>query len=305
MNKGIQAKLPTSLKAILFLFLILLGLIETVLLTRFIFLALHIPPEILNSDSLELSSKSILAVRLSTLVQNIFLFFLPVVILAYLCDLPTERGFFKPRKNRLFSWGLIPILWIVLNPFIAKIGLWNEAMHLPKGFYQLEEAIKASENQIDHIVEAMLKDKSLGSLCVNLFFIALIPAIGEEFFFRGGIQKFLVKIIPNPHIAILLGAILFSALHFQFYGFLPRMVLGLVLGYLFYWSESIWTGIFFHFLNNGVQILLSNLGFEKGGREFPDWLDHPGIVLTLASLILSIIILTGLNRSYKKSELHA
>jgi len=101
---------------------------------------------------------------------------------------------------------------------------------------------------------------SFGSFLLNMLMVAVIPAVGEELLFRGVIQKLLQKLVNNAHLAIIITAILFSAMHFQFYGFLPRWIMGIILGYLFYWSGNIWYPIIAHFLNNGFQVLMVYLG---------------------------------------------
>jgi membrane protease YdiL (CAAX protease family) len=103
-------------------------------------------------------------------------------------------------------------------------------------------------------------------LWFNLFIIAVVPAIGEEFIFRGILQKKLVEQMKNPHVAIWLAALIFSAIHMQFQGFLPRMLLGAILGYLYHWTGNLWVPIFAHLVNNGVQIV-GQYFFQKGMIE--------------------------------------
>ena len=100
--------------------------------------------------------------------------------------------------------------------------------------------------------------------------IAIIPSVGEELFFRGLLQRLFSEWFRNVHIAIFVTSFLFAAIHMQFYGFLPRMMLGILLGYLFYWTGSIWIPVFAHFLNNGSAVILSfliNRGTISSGYE--------------------------------------
>jgi hypothetical protein len=94
---------------------------------------------------------------------------------------------------------------------------------------------------------------------VNLIIVALLAAVGEELLFRGAMQNIIIEWTKNKHTAVWITAILFSAMHAQFYGFLPRMLLGVVLGYLYIWSGSLWLSMLFHFLNNGLAVLFSYL----------------------------------------------
>ena len=99
----------------------------------------------------------------------------------------------------------------------------------------------------------------IGDLVVNLIIVALLAAVGEELLFRGSMQNIFLEWTKNKHAAVWITAVLFSALHAQFYGFLPRMLLGVVLGYLYIWSGSLWLSMLFHFLNNGLAVLFSYL----------------------------------------------
>jgi membrane protease YdiL (CAAX protease family) len=262
----------------------------------------HLPKDVLVSIGKDPGQEGITAVRIYSVLQDIFLFSLPPLALAYFCEKKGENSLIQPHSVKISFYLWISILWIVLNPFLSKVGLWNEKIVLPKAWAELEQSLKNSEEQIDNLIQAMVREKRGMSLLINLLIMALFPAIGEELFFRGGIQSLLIKIMHRPHGAIILGAIIFSAIHFQFYGFFPRFILGLVLGYLFYWSGSIWPGIFFHFLNNGVQIYLSSLNLGTGNKEFPEWLDNPNIFLVICSFILSALFLCILYNGFKRKH---
>jgi len=96
---------------------------------------------------------------------------------------------------------------------------------------------------------------TISGLALNIIMVGVIPAIGEELFFRGVLQKNLIKITNNAHLGIIISAFIFSAVHMQFYGFLPRMLLGMVLGYVFFWSGSIWASIAVHFIYNTMAVI--------------------------------------------------
>lgn len=137
----------------------------------------------------------------------------------------------------------------------------------------------------------MLKADHLGGLLFNLLIIALIPAVGEELTFRGVLQQGLSRRM-NPHVAIILAAAIFSFIHFQFYGFLPRMFLGILLGYMFYVSGSLWTSILMHFVNNGTAVVLYYLN-DKGIINVD--VDHfgampPTMVVISAAVTLALIV---------------
>ena len=137
----------------------------------------------------------------------------------------------------------------------------------------------------------MLQVDTIWGLLANLVVIALIPAIGEELTFRGVLQQFLTKRCKNAHVAVWLSAFIFSFIHFQFYGFLPRMFLGLLLGYMFYYSGSLWTSILMHFVNNGVAVVVAFLDYK--GLIDVDY-EHFGATSNIWILMLSLIFTVDL-----------
>ncbi|PCJ89904.1 MAG: CPBP family intramembrane metalloprotease domain-containing protein [Flavobacteriales bacterium] len=158
---------------------------------------------------------------------------------------------------KIFTLLLAGLLVFFSLPVINTMLEWNNQLNLPEWLSGVENWMKTAESNAEKITKQFLMVNSIGDLAVNLVVMAMIPAIAEELFFRGLLQRVLIASTKNIHIGIWLAAILFSALHGQFYGFLPRMVLGAILGYLFVWSGSLWVPIFAHFVNNGAAVLLA------------------------------------------------
>src|SRR5690554_5832087 len=102
----------------------------------------------------------------------------------------------------------------------------------------------------------MTRFDNAGDFILALIVIGLIPAVGEELLFRGLVQNQIGAITKNIHVAIWLAAFLFSTFHFQFYGFVPRMFLGVLFGYLYYWSGNLFIAMLAHFINNGLTLIL-------------------------------------------------
>jgi len=123
--------------------------------------------------------------------------------------------------------------------------------------------MKESEEQTEKLMEGMLKMGSIWDLISNVLFIGLFTAIAEEFMFRGVLQTIFYKWTKNIHVAIWITAILFSAFHMEFFGFLPRLLLGLFFGYFVAWSGSIWTGVWAHFINNATIVIVTYLFQQK------------------------------------------
>ena len=165
---------------------------------------------------------------------------------------------------------LIPlfILTTLLFYFSAGFFQWtidiNQAMHLPDFLAGVEKWMRQQEDQLAALTQRFLYMPSAVDLVINLLMIALIPAIGEELLFRGCLQPIFSKFAKKAHVGICLAAIVFSAIHLQFYGFIPRMLLGALFGYLYYYGNSMWYPILGHFLNNGSAVVAVYLYQQKG-----------------------------------------
>ncbi|MEM9546653.1 MAG: CPBP family intramembrane glutamic endopeptidase [Bacteroidota bacterium] len=129
-------------------------------------------------------------------------------------------------------------------------------------FEGVEWANQMDESSIEALM-SMLEMDGIPDLLVNLVIVALLPAIGEELLFRGIIQKELVNRLANPHVAIFLASAIFSGIHLQIQGFLPKLFIGLILGYAYYWTKSLWYPMILHFINNGMQTLLLFLAGDQ------------------------------------------
>jgi hypothetical protein len=167
----------------------------------------------------------------------------------------------------------------------------NDMMKLPDFLNGLEAWMKTMEEEAEKLTRAFMQMPTPGAFLFNMFMIALLPAIGEEFMFRGLIQRLFKEWLGNIHVAIFLSALLFSAMHMQFYGFLPRMVLGIVFGYLFYWSGSIWIPVFAHFIQNGLVVMVTYLG--ENGIIYGDY-ENFGTSNNVYILLMSALFVSAL-----------
>ena len=168
--------------------------------------------------------------------QQLGMFIVPALLFTFL-TVSIRLTFLRLNTlPNLGSFPLIVLLVLILLPFINWTGAINESMHLPDILIPLEEALRNMEKSANEMIIAILGGEGVSDLLVNIFLIALVPAIGEELFFRGSMQNVFSKWFKNKHWAIWLTAFIFSAWHFQFFSFLPRFFLGALLGYLFFWS---------------------------------------------------------------------
>ena len=237
-------------------------------------------------------------------LSSIMMFVVPPIVYYYITR--SERRMQELGLRRVSKpWYLFILIGIALMfvslPVTNQLTRWNEAMSLGGAFAKLEEYLKTLEEMAAATTEKMLNADSIGGLLLNLLVIALIPAIGEELTFRGVLQQGLTRKM-NPHVAIILSAAIFSFIHFQFYGFLPRMFLGLLLGYLFYASGSLWTSIIMHFVNNGTAVVLYYLN-HKGVIDVD--VDHFGEMngwLVALSAVVTVALIVWCWRQNKKGD---
>ena len=199
--------------------------------------------------------ETIIVLKFFQVVQAIGLFIVPPLILGWLFYGNISEYLFLNKKFNSASIVLIFILMLLAGPFVNLVGEMNANMVFPEWLSGVEQWMKNSEENAEMITEVFLNVDTTAGLLFNLFMIAFLPAIGEELLFRGVIQRIFTKITYNHHWGIWITAILFSALHMQFYGFVPRMLLGVLFGYLLVWSGSMWLPILAHFLNNGIAVV--------------------------------------------------
>ena len=233
--------------------------------------------------------------KISQGILSIMMFMVPPVVYYYITrkKKPMRTLGFRRMKQPWLYLLIGATLMFVSLPITNQLANWNKAMELGPALSKLEEFIKSLEETAEAATEQLLKADTIWGLLLNLIIIALIPAIGEELTFRGLLQQSLTRRIKNPHIAILIASAIFSFIHFQFYGFLPRMFLGILLGYLFYTSGSLLPNILMHFLNNGSVVVLyylNNKGILNIDAEHFGETNNVWILVASALLTIGLIV---------------
>ncbi|MFA4863094.1 MAG: CPBP family intramembrane glutamic endopeptidase, partial [Bacteroidales bacterium] len=203
--------------------------------------------------------QTVFALKYFQIVNQVGVFIAPAIIFVILTDDYYSRYLNLDNRIRLLSiiFGFI-LLWVSM-PFINWLVQINNEMHLPSYLAGIETWMRNSEDNAQKLTDAFFATKTWGGFMVNLLMIAVLAAIGEELIFRGILVKLFREWTGNVHLAVIIPALLFSALHLQFYGFFGRLVLGIILGYLFVWSGSLWVPIVVHFLNNAMAVIVSFL----------------------------------------------
>ncbi|MCX6249625.1 MAG: CPBP family intramembrane metalloprotease [Bacteroidetes bacterium] len=208
------------------------------------------------------------------------------------------------RKTPAFLLLITLIIMLVSLPLINLMVSVNEMMKLPEILKGIENWMKDAEDQATQLTDAFLGSETVSGLLLNLFMIAILPAFGEEMLFRGVLQRLFSEWFRNVHVAIFFTAFIFGAIHLQFYGILPRMFLGLMFGYLYYWSGSLWLPIVAHFLNNGSAVIVSflaNRGVIQG--QYEDFGYTENVYLIITSFILTGFLLFWVYRHGRRKEI--
>jgi uncharacterized protein len=200
------------------------------------------------------NSESIQVLKYFQVVQSIGVFIVPPFILGWLFHGKISEYLSLNTAVTFELVLLVLVLSFAASPFINFMGEINANMQLPDWLSGVENWMKNAEDKAAELTEAFLKVETTGGFIFNIFMIAFLPAIGEELLFRGVIQRIFTNWTRNHHWGIWISAILFSALHMQFYGFIPRLFLGVLFGYLLVWSGSMWLPIVAHFINNGIAV---------------------------------------------------
>ena len=285
-DSGVLAKLLQLIAV--FVFVMIATLLVTVLVT--------------TGDMNDMSN-----VKVMQLIQSFGLFVIPPFVMA---SLWSNNAFGFLRLNSTLRWSTVLYVvafMLVAIPFINMLSWLNQQIILPEALSEIEKMMQSSEVQIAEITEKMLNVSTLGALLFNVFLVAVVPALGEELFFRGTIQR-LLSDWKGALFAIWITAFVFSAIHMQFYGFLPRMLLGAFLGYLLLWSGSLWLPIIAHFVNNSVAVVFYYLKFngvkvidvETIGTDDTLWL---GIVSGIVCVFLGFLIRKNTRKATSEIQL--
>lgn len=246
---------------------------------------------LIKSISADPDVSNIVLLRIMIISQDISLFIMPGIIILTLMkkNHPGSRiSITFPHLNEVV---LVIILGFCIFPVTSFTGQINSGMHLPDWLSGIEKWMTEKENQANGVIDQLLTSHTLTITVLNLIMIAVLPAIGEELIFRGVFQKIFSHLFKSGHIAIWFTAFLFSVLHFQFFGFIPRFILGLVFGYLFFWSGTLWLPVISHFVNNAFPVILAYIqGMEKLNSpiDVPLWKQ---VIVLPVPVIIGLVIL--------------
>lgn len=248
------------------------------------------------------------AYRISAVLQSVLVFITPAIAVAMLSTrFPASLLAVDHLPSLKFT--LTAVLTLIVSiPLMNIIIDWNQNLTFPESMSSIVKTFKDLETASENSITAITSGNSIGTLIVNIMIVGVFAGLGEELFFRGGLMRLLggVRSI-GTHKAIWISAIIFSALHLQFFGFVPRMILGVFFGYLLAWSGSLWLPILMHIINNsiivtfewinqsyGTDININNIGVGTNASD---------IILLASSIVLTAFSLFMLYKFSKQTEL--
>ncbi|MCY7358027.1 MAG: CPBP family intramembrane metalloprotease [Rudanella sp.] len=236
-------------------------------------------------------------------ISQVCSFLLPALVFWYLFE-KQRWSDFQPRP--LVEVGGLAIVIILVIAFMKFNGLviqWNQGLVFPETLAPIERWMRAKEDELGELTNYLTTITTPAQLVLALLVIAVLPAIGEEVLFRGVLQRRLTEWTGNnPHIGIWLAAAVFSAIHMQFYGFFPRMLLGALFGYLYLWSGNLWVPVLAHFVNNGFTVLMIYLRQRQVVSMNIEDTQRVPIMAGLFSLLLCLGLLYYFRRTNLKSN---
>jgi len=289
----------------LLLSVVLAGMIVTYILFS---LALYIQSGLnltVVNEQLSKINEDVNLLRILQITQSFCLFIIPPFILSRLYKEKTY-DFLHLKMPEIKSVFVGMFSMVFMMPIINILVKWNTGLKLPDFLKGIEVWMRESESAAEKITQLMLQGTTWGDLFINLFIVAVLAGIGEELFFRGLLQSILVKGCKNSssqqnrrkqdwsmHATIWGVAFIFSAIHLQFFGFFPRMILGAWFGYLLWWSGSIWIPVIAHFTNNAlstIAVFSENRGIltrdpDQLGLNDTWWVTFFSIIILLRCIV--------------------
>ncbi len=239
------------------------------------------------------------------LINQIGMLILPPLLFAWLFSTNSSHYLKADKIPKLMPLLLAGLAIFTILPFINWLTEINSQMTFPNALAGIGEWMKAKETQADQLTEIFLQVKSPGGLALNLLVIALVPAVGEELLFRGLLQRLLGEWARNIHAGVILTAFIFSAIHLQFFGFLPRFLLGLMLGYLLEITQSLWAPVFAHFVNNATLVILFYLHYNGFiTMKMENFGSSDNYFIIFFSLLLTAGVFYGIWRDSSRRKLH-
>lgn len=231
------------------------------------------------------------AMRIIVVLQDVFVFIVPAIITALTATRLPARLLAIQQPPRLQTVILTFIVMLVSIPAMNCIIHWNQNLSLPDSMASLEESMRRLEEQSEESVQCLVRGTSVGTLIMSILIVGFMAGFSEELFFRGALQRILANTSLGRHAAVWLSAVIFSALHLQFFGFVPRVLLGAFFGYLLLWSGTLWLPVCAHIFNNTLATATQWVTARSGSAT--DLLNSAGTTSADLPIIIASALLTA------------
>ena len=246
--------------------------------------------------------QSTAAMRIAAVMQSLFQLIVPAIATAMIVTRRPATFLAIDRRIDLRLLLLAAAALITATPMMNRLIALNEAVTLPDSLAWLEQSLKQMEEQAAATIAVMQGGTSVGDLVMNILIIGVLAGLGEELFFRGTFLRLMTTGRINPHIAVWTVAVVFSAVHLQFYGFVPRTLLGAYFGYLVVWTRCLWIPVIIHALNNIIYVSSEWIAARQGLGESAINSYDGNLLVNAASVIITTALLIVIYRLRPKEE---
>lgn len=246
--------------------------------------------------------QSTAAMRIAAVMQSLFQLIVPAIATAMIVTRRPATFLAIDRRIDLRLLLLAAAALITATPMMNRLIALNEAVTLPDSLAWLEQSLKQMEEQASATIAVMQGGTSVGDLVMNILIIGVLAGLGEELFFRGTFLRLMTTGRINPHIAVWTVAVVFSAVHLQFYGFVPRTLLGAYFGYLVVWTRCLWIPVIIHALNNIIYVSSEWAAARQGLGESAINSYDGNLIVNAASVIITASLLVIIYRLSDKSD---
>ena len=250
------------------------------------------------------NTQGVMALKLNQALISIAIFVVPAFLFCKAIYQNPIQFLQLQNPTKIYNYLFIILLIILAIPVSSWLMQLNQNLHFPENYQDFETFLRGDEAFAKLQMETFVNANTIPQLLFNILIVAVIPAITEEIFFRACLQNFVKMCFHNLHVSVIFTAIIFSAIHGDYFGFLPRFMLGLVLGYAFAYSGNIWVSIVGHFLNNCITIVAyyiaqknPNIAFLNDDYSFP-------FIITLVAAISIVLIIFAMSKLKLKTNIY-
>lgn len=244
------------------------------------------------------------AMRILQAFMSLGMFLIPALAYSQISkDRETEFFGFN-KKVPVAVWGLVVVLMFAVSPFIDGVVYLNYNFPYPQFISGFVENLIAQQEMLSQQMDKLIEMTSLSTFFLNLLIIAIIPAIGEEWLFRGVIQKLFKEHFHSTHKSIWLTAFFFALLHQSVFYFIGLWVLGALLGYLKEWSGNIWLPVLAHFINNSLILVVLYFAPDLMGNLETITFDWLSFLPSLIGSAVLVFIIYKLLKRFNSTEEH-